>query len=477
MSGGRKLIEVALPLEAIDEASRREKSPFTRDHPRALHVWWARRPLAACRAVLFATLVDDPSSRPDEFPTEEEQEAERQRLFGIIEELVKWENSNNDRLLADARDEILRSTTGRPPAVLDPFCGGASIPLEAQRLGLEAHASDLNPVAVLIAKALIEIPPRFSGQAPVNSESRGDATNSGTWPGASGLAEDVRHYGSWMRSEAKKRVGHLYPPVEGRGRTESKPLAWIWARTVACPNPACGTDAPLVRSFVLSKKKGHEAWVRPVVMESRGVRFEVMTDKRGSPDGTVNRRGATCIVCGSPMPLEYIRSEGREGRIGARLMAIVAEHSGRQVFLAPSDLQGSTATTTEAHWAPETELPAQALSFRVQAYGMTQHKDLFTSRQLAVLATLADLVGDVRQLILKDANEAGLPSDAVSDVPGGSAATGTLMRFKPISASRFLGLSTSATPFVRGTLATRTCANCSRGRRYRWHGTSQRPIS
>jgi putative DNA methylase len=247
----RKLIEVALPLEAINTASAREKS-IRHGHPSTLHLWWARRPLAACRAVLFASLVDDPSSHPDRFPTEEAQQRERERLFGIIERLVKWENSNNEHVLREAREEILKHTNGNPPPVYDPFAGGGSIPLEAQRLGLEAHASDLNPVAVLINKALIEIPPKFANMPPVNPEDRNRI--GADWKGAAGLAADVRYYGKWMRDEAEKRIGHLYPKVrlpKEYGGGEATVIAWLWARTVKCPNPACGAQMPLVRSFEL----------------------------------------------------------------------------------------------------------------------------------------------------------------------------------------------------------------------------------
>ena len=249
----KKLIEVALPLEAINKESAREKS-IRHGHPSTLHLWWARRPLATCRAVLFASLVDDPSARPDEFPTEESQEAERQRLFRLIEQLVKWENSNDERILAEVRQEILKSTGGNPPPVYDPFCGGGSIPLEAQRLGLEAHGSDLNPVAVMITKALIEIPPKFSGQAPVNPAARRQFGRDAGWRGASGLAEDIRYYGQWMRDEAEKRIGRYYPKVTlptEQGGGEATVIAWLWARTVKCPNPACGCEMPLVRSFAL----------------------------------------------------------------------------------------------------------------------------------------------------------------------------------------------------------------------------------
>ena len=278
----KKLIEVALPLDVINAESAREKK-IKHGQPSTLHLWWARRPLAACRAVLFAQLVDDPSSLPDQFPTVEAQDVERQRLFGILEELVKWENTTNEDVLEAARAEIRRSCGGEMPAVLDPFAGGGSIPLEAQRLGLEAHASDLNPVAVLINKALIEIPPKFAGQAPVHP----DAEIRTRWEGAEGLAEDVRCYGQWMRDEAERRIGHLYPKATLPDGSEANVIAWIWARTVTCPNPACGATMPLASSFWLSKKKGKEAWIKPVV-EGKTVRFEIAHDPTGpTTNGTV----------------------------------------------------------------------------------------------------------------------------------------------------------------------------------------------
>ena len=261
----KKLIEVALPLEAINKESAREKS-IRHGHPSTLHLWWARRPLAACRAVLFASLVDDPGSRPDLFPTEEKQNAERQRLFDLLSELVKWDNSNNEGLLKQAREAIWRSAGPEgPPPVYDPFCGGGSIPLEAQRLGLEAHGSDLNPVAVLITKALIEIPPQFAGQPPLKPEWKTKASKPGMWRGAAGLAEDVRYYGNWMRDRAQERIGRLYPPVKLAEGSDATVIAWLWARTVTCPNPACGATMPLLRSFALSTKKGKETWGGPVV--------------------------------------------------------------------------------------------------------------------------------------------------------------------------------------------------------------------
>src|SRR6266852_7001324 len=266
MTYRKKLIEVALPLDAINKASVREKS-IRHGHPSTLHLWWARRPLAACRAVLFASLVDDPSEHPGEFPTVQQQEQERERLFRLIEQLVQWENSNNEEVLQKIRAEILKSTGGNLPPVLDMFAGGGSIPLEAQRLGLEAYASDLNPVAVLINKALIEIPPKFAGCPPVNPESREKYLHK-EWKGTDGLAEDVRYYGNWMRNEAWKRIGHLYPKVHlprEYGGGEATVIAWLWMRTVTCPNPACGAQMPLTSTWWLSKKKGKEAWIEPRV--------------------------------------------------------------------------------------------------------------------------------------------------------------------------------------------------------------------
>jgi putative DNA methylase len=415
----KKLIEVALPLEAINRESAREKS-IRHGHPSTLHLWWARRPLAACRAVLFASLVDDPSSLPEEFPTEEDQDRERKRLFGIIEELVKWENSNNERVLEAARKEILKSTDGNPPAVLDPFCGGGSIPLEAQRLGLEAHASDLNPVAVLITKALIEIPPKFANQPPVNPEARKKLTHSGKWKGAQGLADDVRYYGKWMRDEAEKRIGHLYPKVKLEKGREATVIAWLWARTVTCANPACGARIPLVRSYTLSAKAGMESCLEPVV-EGAHVRFEVRQGKGGR--GTVDRRGVSCVVCQSTTDLNHVRREGRAGRIGAQLICVVVESArGRSYVPAPKEHE-EIATDPEARECPNTPLPEEALGFRVQSYGMSHHRDLFTARQLVALTTLTDLVRLARDQVLADAlsvmGEKGVPL-----AEGGTAATG-----------------------------------------------------
>ncbi|HZU68943.1 MAG TPA: DUF1156 domain-containing protein [Ktedonobacteraceae bacterium] len=422
-----KLIEVALPLNAINVASAREKS-IRHGHPSTLHLWWSRKPLATCRAVLFASLVDDPSAHPEQFPTEQEQQAERERLFKLIEQLVLWENSNNEDVLGMARAEILKSTGDNPPPVLDPFAGGGSIPLEAQRLGLEAHASDLNPVAVLINKALIEIPPKFAGQTPVNPQAR-QSLMGGDWHGARGLASDIRYYGKWMRDEAARRIGHLYPHVtlpHEYGGGEATVIAWLWVRTVQCPNPACGAQMPLTSKWWLSKKKGKEAWVDPQI--DRGVtppaiHFAVKTGKGRPQDGTVNRRGAICIACGTPVSFDHVRSEGKAGRIGAQLMAIVAEGHGGRAYISPNEEQEATASQAKPQDVPDTTLPEQALGFRVQLYGMTKHCDLFTSRQLVALTTFGDLVLEARERVLADAREAGWTDDGTSLNDGGRGAT------------------------------------------------------
>lgn len=314
---GTKLIEVSLPLDDINRAAAREKS-IRHGHPSTLHLWWARRPLAAARAVLFSSIIDDPSSpeyrwRDEQTRdrTDEEIDAERKRLHGIISRMVPWEASNDEAILKDVRDEIMWATNGNPPPVLDPFAGGGSIPLEAQRLGLEAHASDLNPVAVLINKALIEIPPKFAGQAPVNPESRKSAVAGAEWKGAKGLAADVRYYGKWMRDEAERRIGHLYPKVQlppEQGGGEATVIAWIWARTVTCPDPACGCQMPLMSSFWLSHKEGSETWLSPHIdAEAKTIDFSVRKGGRPTNDETVGRAGATCLVCGTVTNLAYIR--------------------------------------------------------------------------------------------------------------------------------------------------------------------------
>jgi putative DNA methylase len=413
----RKLIEVALPLEAINRESAREKS-IRHGHPSTLHLWWARRPLAAARAVLFAQLVDDPSARPDEFPTEELQRKERERLHNLIERLVVWENIRDEKLLAEAHAEILKSTGGNPPAILDPFAGGGTIPLEAQRLGLQAHASDLNPVAVLINKALIEIPPKFRDQPPVHPKLIDSRTV--PWKGAEGIAADVRAYAQWMRNQAEERIGKHYPKATLPDGTDATVIAWIWARTVRCPNPACGIDMPLVRSWWLGKKKGKEAYVVPTVREDasassrRRVAFAIGHDPADAPkagtDGTVSRTGARCIACQTSIELAYVRAEGKAKRLGAQLIAVAAEGNRSREYLAPTDEHVEAARVERPKDIPPGSLPEAALGFRVQGYGFTEWSDLFTNRQLTALTTFSDLVSEARERVLADALVAGLPS-------------------------------------------------------------------
>ena len=456
----RKLIEVALPLDAINAAAAREKS-IRHGHPSTLHLWWARRPLAAARAVIFAQMVDDPASRPELFATVEEQDRERERLFRLIEELVKWENTTNEVVLQAARDEIRESwrrtcadnadhpratelfDPERLPAFHDPFAGGGALPLEAQRLGLEAHASDLNPVAVLINKAMIEIPPRFAGQPPVNPEARAESgLVSREWRGAQGLAEDVRHYGRWMRDEAAKRIGHLYPKIQVtaqmvRERPDLKPyegrkltvIAWLWARTVKSPNPAFAeVDVPLASTFMLSTKKGKEAYVEPVI-EGREYRFTVKvgtpSDAAGAKAGTKLSRGANfrCLMSGAPIAGDYIKAEGMAGRMGARLMAIVAEGNRGRVYLAPTEGHTVTASHTKPEWIPNTPLPDDPRNFWTVQYGLSTFGDLFTERQLVALTTFSDLVGEAMERVRSDAAAAGPPDDSRPLRDGGTGAS------------------------------------------------------
>jgi putative DNA methylase len=418
----RKLIEVALPLEAINVASAREKS-IRHGHPSTLHLWWARRPLAACRAVLFASLVDDPSSDPDRFPTPKAVEDERTRLFGIIERLVLWENTTNEVVLEEARAEIRRSTGGNPPPVLDPFCGGGSIPLEAQRLGLTAYASDLNPVAVLITKALIEIPPKFANMPPVHPDARRGVGATGAWKGAVGLAEDVRRYGAWMRDEAERRIGHLYPKVRlpnEHGGGEATVIAWLWARTVTCPNPACGAQMPLVGSYSLAAKPGGRRYATPVIDRvKREVTFDISSSPPAIPDGTIGRRGALCLVCGSPTTLSYIRDEGRQGRMTTIPLAVVADSPAGRLYLAPTSVTGAGVAPTD--FAPEL-ISANPRDIKTQTYGLRTFGQLFTSRQATNLGVMVELAKEVPSKVAADAAAAGLPDDQHGLSAGGSGA-------------------------------------------------------
>jgi putative DNA methylase len=452
----KKLIEVSIPLEAINKASAREKS-IRHGHPSTLHLWWARRPLAACRAVLFAQLVDDPSSWPDRFPTEEAQDKERARLHRVIERMVPWEASNDEAILNAARWEIARSVAWglgeepppqgdtkaildylqtKAPPVYDPFSGGGSIPLEAQRLGLRAYGSDLNPVAVLIGKALVEIPPKFAGQAPVNPKAQAELKRGGEWQGqrAQGLAEDVRYYGQWMRDEAEKRIGHLYPKAKLADGSEATVIAWLWARTVRSPDPAAkGAMVPLVSSFMLSTKTGKKNWVEVVIDPSApdGWRFEVKNGVLSKAEenrlkaGTKTGRGSnfSCVLTGSAIAGDHVKAEGSAGRMGARLMAIVAEGNRSRTYLSPTVEHEAVASSETPEWEPEGELPNDPRNFWTVQYGLTSFASLFTPRQLVALTTLCDLVEEARERALADAKDAGLTMNQPPLHQGGNGAT------------------------------------------------------
>ena len=396
----RKLIEVALPLDAINVESAREKRINT-GHPSTLHLWWARRPLAACRAVLFAQLVDDPSAHPERFPTEEEQDAERQRLFRLIERLVPWEALSDEGVLAEAAAEIRLSCRDNLPTVLDPFAGGGSIPLEAQRLGLPTVANDLNPVAVLINKALIEIPPLFAGRTPINP----DAERRTQWHGAEGLAEDVRRYGQWMSDQAEERIGRHYPAAATPGGPATV-IAWIWARTATCSNPACQGTMPLLNSYALSRRKGREAWLDPIVdRESRRVHFRIGTGAGCPPGGTVSRTGATCLICGTNVPLTHVRAEGKAGRMGSQLVATIAAGQRQRTYLEGDEVHATAAKVVRPDAVPDTDLPHNPRAFTTPNYGITKHRQLFTDRQLVALTTFVDVLSSVRDRVMADGGD------------------------------------------------------------------------
>jgi len=509
MSYRRKLIEVALPLEAINKASAHEKS-IRHGHPSTLHLWWSRKPVAAARAVIFSQMVDDPSEYvnelladpatqraaessyrmqlkawelrkvtfdrasvagisatanpdPGKMPTLEETAVnqERDRLFAIIEDLVQWDNTTNEKVLQQARVEIWRSwqrtcrnhadhprakewfNPQKLPVFHDPFAGGGSLPLEAQRLGLEAYASDLNPVAVLINKAMIEIPPKFAGRPPVNPKSRTEQMLlPRKWCGAQGLAEDVRYYGHWMRDEVEKRIGQLYPKAEITAemaieRPDLKKyvgqkltvIAWIWARTVKSPNPAFAqVDVPLSTTFMLSMKEGKRTYVEPVI-ENGGYRFTV---KVGEPkdallaeNGTKLSHGANfrCLMSGTPMAPDYIKAEGMAGRMGERLMAIVAEGERERIYLPPTEMMDTIARSAKPEWRPEGALVEDARAFTPILYGLTKWSDLFTHRQLAAITMLSDLVQEVREVIKRDELAAGLSADGMALINNSTSAT------------------------------------------------------
>lgn len=457
----KKLIEVALPLDDINAGCQSEKNPFLKGHPRGIHLWWARRPLAAARAILFSQLVNDPSEivagdkRRRE--TKERIEREREELFDIIRELVKWENINNEEVLNLARQKIWESwretchlnrnhpqaaelfNPEKLPAFHDPFAGGGAIPLEAQRLGLESYATDLNPVAVMINKAMIEIPPKFAGQPPVGPIQEGDKQPDlhEDWSGARGLAEDVSRYGAWLREELEARIGHLYPKIKitpSRARvrpdlekylsSDLKVVAWLWARTVKSPNPAYSdVDVPLLSSFVLCSKKGKEAYLEPVVDGSEyKLDVKVGPLPKSAKLGTkASGRGADfyCIVSGSPIDGDYIKSEGVKGRLGLKLIGIVADGKREKVYLDASDEDELLALSEASKWQPKGKVPKKLTGGTCVPYGMSEWHDLFHPRQVLALTTVSDIVSELKDKVVGDALAAGRSQDARSLSNGG----------------------------------------------------------
>ena len=451
----KKLIEVSLPLEAINREAARDAA-ITHGHPSTLHRYWARRPLAACRAVIFASMVDDPVSCEDEFPTEGDQSAERNRLHDILRQLVVWQNSNDENLLEAARleiavsvernrgedakafrkrfennpDAVLHYLGEHCPAIYDPFCGGGSIPLEAQRLGLRARGSDLNPLPVLLNKAMIELPPQFHNQKPVNPDADPLGIFAGTgknrkrisWKGTSGLADDIRYYGAWMRAEARQRIGHLYPEVQLPDGKTAPVVAWLWTRTVPCINPACGIQMPLMKTFHLCRKKGYEHWVRPVVdRDSNTLSWivqgsgcppptsQVLTTSLTRSDDeipkpTVNRTGAHCIACGSAVKLGDVRAQARADKMGETMVAIVAEGKPK-LFLAPTAEHIHVAMSAKSPRRPRQAMPNNPTLVSGRGYGITHWHQLFTERQLIVLNTFGDLLSEVHTCLTQDGAE------------------------------------------------------------------------
>jgi len=429
MTAKKKLIEVALPLPEINDASAYDKMPGIGPHPKGIHHWWARLPLPAARAVLFASIVDDPSAHPERFPTEEAQVRERERLFGILRRLMQKQLHKHPEIYTEAREEMLKHCGGRLPAVYDPFAGGGSIPLEAARLGMEAHAGDLNPVAVLLNKCNLEIAPRWADHPPVNPEDRRKIGGTENWRGTNGLAADVRYYGRVILERARAKIGHLYPPVRVTAEmAEESPhlkyyvgkelpvIAWIWARTVRSPNPAArGAHVPLMSTFWLSSKKGSEAWLEPIVDRAAGTwRFAVRTgapaDRNAVKSGTKTGRAMfRCLLTGDPVTDDYIRTEARSGRLGRRMVAVVCDGLRGRVYSPAADYEEPPSIPT-LPWRPDHLVtnPCHDVD-RLPMYGMPTWADAFTPRQLTAMVTVSDLVKETRADVRRDAIAAGLP--------------------------------------------------------------------
>lgn len=433
MTYKKKLIEVALPLAKINAEAAREKS-IRHGHPSTLHLWWARRPLAAARAVLWASLVDDPSAHSDQFPTLEAQQAERERLFDILERLVPWEASNDQRILAEARAEILKSCDGDLPKILDPFGGGGAIPLESLRLGLPTFTGDLNPVAVLIQRTMLEIPGRFAGQPPVNPDARASQS---VWEGARGLAADVQAYGEWIRDRAKERIGRYYPDATLPDGSKATPIAWIWARTVKSPDPSWPGHVPLVRSWVLAKKPGKPVvWVEPEVDRvAKTICYKIREGGRPQAQ-SVERGNGVCVATGAPISGGYIKAEANAGRMGATIIAVVADGGRERIYLSPGLVESER--EPDAPWVVSGPVPRHLTGGTCAVYGLDDWAKLFTRRQLLALTTFSDLLQEVRSQIETDAVSAGLAADGDRLRNGG---TGAAARADAIINYLALGLS------------------------------------
>ncbi len=422
----KKLIEVALPLKQINAAAEYEKMPGIGPHPRGIHHWWARRPFTTARAILWASIIDDPSSDTAQFPTEKEQITERNRLFGILSNLVDWKKSSNEQVIEAAKKEIIKASKGHLPEVLDPFAGGGAIPFEASRLGLIAHAHDLNPVAVMINKSLLEIVSRFNGGEPVNPKKRAEIGSlEEYWSGASILSSDLKYYGELLKKEAFEKLRNNYPKAKipkKNGGGENNVVAWIWTRTVICPNPSCGNELPLMKSFVLSKKKGAEAYIKPHYVNEK-LEFDVINQKYpGKKSGTVSRSGVICPCCNMPVTFDYVREQGKAGKLSARLAAVVAEGKRRKIYLSP-DLEQSLAANIDI----SDDIPTGSISYypgclNTNAYGLDRFESLFTNRQMASLLELSKSLKHIRKTIEEDAINAGYPDDHLHLSQGGKGA-------------------------------------------------------
>lgn len=418
----KKLIESMMPVKAINDESEREKTARN-GLPSGVHIWWSRRPMAAARSTLFASLVDDPAEHPEWFPTEEAQQQERQRLVQMTADLAVVENASNEQLLDAARKEILRYTDGMLPTIFDPFAGSGAIPVEAHRLGMNAEAADLNAVAAVITSVVSDVPTRFENTVAVHP--REEMILDIPQPGIQALAEDIRWYGEWIQEEAFKRIGHLYPKVKSPATGEELEIsAWVWARTVKCPNPSCGCQIPLSSSYDLARKKGAEAWVEPVV-EGGTVQFRIHQE----PNPTVKGKpkvGQTavfkCPSCGEITTDAYVKECGVAHKISSQLIAVVADEDKKRFYIEPDTEQNGAADILPPKNIPHGALPDYPRRFTPPSFGLTDYADLFTNRQLVYLTTMMDLASEVQTAVEKQALEKGFADDGISFADGGKGA-------------------------------------------------------